>query len=629
VAEATTGGDFVIPNRFRQPQQCTPRLYRMCGLHIPSSEPMMWCHHVLAAVGLLLIVMSQLVSVDRTAGTPPVLEPVAGAEILQQRFEYEGSAGTLVICGGGRLVDASKRVFADAVLPGRPVVVIPTASADAKATVGSAVRWLGDVGISEIDSVESSGDAAADLESLAKSIRLAGGVWISGGRQSRLADAYAGTIVERELKALLDRGGVIGGTSAGAAILSGVMIASGSDQPNIATGLDLAAGTIIDQHFAQRKRIARLRSAVACYPDRVGIGIDEATAVVIKGRNIKVIGDGQVTIVMAKANGREAIEQVVPAGAIADLTQLRRAARWRCSGVDPGQPCFGLPEVSSGSLVIVGGGGMSKPIVDRFIELAGGKHAKIVVLPTAVPRAEAFRARVPGFLARADVATVTLLPQSRSEEIADERFQQALRDATGIWFDGGRQWNFVDAYENTHAIELFHDVLKRGGVIGGSSAGATIQGEYLVRGHPLGNTVMMAEGYERGFAFLPGVAIDQHFSQRRRHADLLPVIERHPRLLGIGIDEGTALVVTGSRAEVLGEHAVHFLRADPSNRTAVASSASEANVEADGIEESQAISGSSSQAASGEPALPNPAERYVVVPAGKIIDLKTLQICDP
>ena len=103
--------------------------------------------------------------------------------------------------------------------------------------------------------------------------------------------------------------------------------------------------------------------------------------------------------------------------------------------------------------------------------------------------------------------------------------------------------------------EMGADVLRRGGVIGGSSAGATIQGEFLVRGHPLGNTVMMAEGYERGFGFLPGTAIDQHFTQRGRHPDLIPVIQRHPKLLGIGIDESTAIVVTGTKVEVLGQHA--------------------------------------------------------------------------
>ena len=72
---------------------------------------------------------------------------------------------------------------------------------------------------------------------------------------------------------------------------------------------------------------------------------------------------------------------------------------------------------------------------------------------------------------------------------------------------------------------------------------------------------MMAEGYERGFAFLPGTAIDQHFTQRGRLPDLLPVIQRHPQLLGIGIDEGTAIVVTGTQVDVVGQHSAHFVSA--------------------------------------------------------------------
>src|SRR5205823_10371724 len=99
-------------------------------------------------------------------------------------------------------------------------------------------------------------------------------------------------------------------------------------------------------------------------------------------------------------------------------------------------------------------------------------------------------------------------------------FQEPLREAKGVWFSGGRQWRFVDAYEGTLCEKLFHDVLKRGGAIGGSSAGATIQGAYLCRGNPLGNLDIMAEGYERGFGFLPGTAIDQHFFKRNRLGDM-------------------------------------------------------------------------------------------------------------
>src|SRR5690606_7663818 len=112
------------------------------------------------------------------------------------------------------------------------------------------------------------------------------------------------------------------------------------------------------------------------------------------------------------------------------------------------------------------------------------------------------------------VESVGVLHGRHPEEIETPEQLAMLDEATGIWFGGGRQWRFVDAYEGTAIVDRFCDVLRRGGVIGGSSAGATIQGDYLVRGNPLGNTDMMADGYERGFAFLPGVAIDQHFAQR-------------------------------------------------------------------------------------------------------------------
>ncbi|MFW6206616.1 MAG: cyanophycinase, partial [Gemmatimonadota bacterium] len=95
------------------------------------------------------------------------------------------------------------------------------------------------------------------------------------------------------------------------------------------------------------------------------------------------------------------------------------------------------------------------------------------------------------------------------------------------------------------------EVLERGGVVGGSSAGASIQGSFLVRGDTATNTIMMGS-HQEGFGYLRGVGIDQHVLRRNRHFDLLEVIEAHPELLGLGIDENTALVVQGDRAEVIG-----------------------------------------------------------------------------
>src|SRR4029453_4649031 len=143
-------------------------------------------------------------------------------------------------------------------------------------------------------------------------------------------------------------------------------------------------------------------------------------------------------------------------------------------------------------------------------------------------------------------------------EVESPEFVAVLKEAKGVWFNGGRQWRFVDAYMGTRAEELFHDVLRRGGVIGGSSAGASIQSQYMPRGSPLENLDMMAEGYERGLGFLPGAAVDQHFTQRRRAGDMASLGRRYPQILGIGLDEGTAIVVQGSTAEVIGRGNAHF-----------------------------------------------------------------------
>ncbi len=103
--------------------------------------------------------------------------------------------------------------------------------------------------------------------------------------------------------------------------------------------------------------------------------------------------------------------------------------------------------------------------------------------------------------------------------------------------------------------EELNALLERGGVIGGSSAGATIQGSYLARGDTRTNTVMMGDHVE-GLGFIKNVAIDQHLLRRNRQFDLIEVIEAFPDLLGIGLDENTAIVVQGDRFDVIGQSLV-------------------------------------------------------------------------
>ncbi|HTU23529.1 MAG TPA: cyanophycinase [Gemmataceae bacterium] len=217
---------------------------------------------------------------------------------------------------------------------------------------------------------------------------------------------------------------------------------------------------------------------------------------------------------------------------------------------------------AKGTLLVIGGGSLKDTgILETFLRLAGGKEARLVVVPTAAGNKNADgqarvydKDKVVAAWKNRGFKQVRML-HTHDPKMADtEEFAAALTDATAVWFDGGRQWNLVDSYMNTRAHRAFHKVLERGGVIAGSSAGATIQGDYLVRGAVAGPDIVMTpeKEHERGFNFLRKTAIDQHINTRRRWDDLIPVIKKYPDLLGLGLSERTAIVVKGDRFEVMG-----------------------------------------------------------------------------
>ena len=208
---------------------------------------------------------------------------------------------------------------------------------------------------------------------------------------------------------------------------------------------------------------------------------------------------------------------------------------------------------TKGSLLVIGGGAVGKEIMDRFAALAGGYDAPIILIPTAGD-AETYNPHTAEavFLAKAGFTNITLL-HTRDRALADTvDFAAPLRKARGVWLAGGRQWRLVDSYLNTRTHRELEALLDRGGVIAGSSAGATIQASYMVRGAREGNTVMMAQGYEEGFGFLRPVAVDQHLIVRKRENDMVQVVAAHPELLGIGIDEATAIEVHANVFTVIG-----------------------------------------------------------------------------
>lgn len=226
------------------------------------------------------------------------------------------------------------------------------------------------------------------------------------------------------------------------------------------------------------------------------------------------------------------------------------AAGSSAPGVTQAAPAAAGPE--RGSLVIVGGNLQDPAIVKRFIDLAGGPEAPIVIMPTAGEEAD-YDAGWPGLRQWRDhgARSLTVL-HTRDRRVADsDTFVRPLRQARGVFFTGGRQWRLADAYLDTLTHRELKALLDRGGVIGGSSAGATILGSFLVRGDTKGNDIMIGD-HTVGFGFLRQSAIDQHLLRRNRQFDMLEVLDTHPELLGIGLDEDTAIVVEGDRFEVIG-----------------------------------------------------------------------------
>lgn len=199
-----------------------------------------------------------------------------------------------------------------------------------------------------------------------------------------------------------------------------------------------------------------------------------------------------------------------------------------------------------GYLVITGGG----PDFQRMIALAGGKAAHIVVIPTAAIRNAGDMKMLPPYCSAVFAGMKCTVLHTTDRKVADSpEFVAPLKDATGVYLEGGRQWRLADAYLGTLTLKEIFGVLERGGVVMGGSAGATIQGSYLVRGssNPDDNTIMMAPGHEVGFGLITNTTIDQHVDARHRENDLAPVMKKHPELLGIGLDQSTSITVHGDR----------------------------------------------------------------------------------
>lgn len=486
------------------------------------------------------------------------------AESFGQSHELRLSAfgpekGTLVICGGGILPEVLRSKVVE--LAGGELsrlVVVSTASQTADTPdIETYVAWWRQQKLAALTILHTRSREEADTEQFVEPLTRATGVWFMGGNQAWLIDTYSGTRTEAELHKLLERGGVIAGTSAGAAVMSKMMIRRGSPTAEVGRGFGFLDGAVVDQHFVRRMRQDRLLKVIEQQPTLVGLGIDEGTALLVQGRRLSVLGDSEVRVCFARTESREPLIESLRSGDKADLSALCRVALTRQQ--PRMQRPMSAPQVSEGTLVIVGGDAVPHEATERFVAAAGGMDATVALMSIDGESSEVADAELMDRLRKAGVKSVQRVEVTSRQQADDPKLAAVLKTAGGIWLCGARPQMFVESCLGTGAELICRDVLRRGGVIGGTAAGGLMQGDFLLNASPVTSKRMQMDGYDRGFGFFPGVAIAQCLQRGETPSELTQLQQVHPQVVGLGIEDSTALIVRGHTMEVVGKNQVAVL----------------------------------------------------------------------
>jgi cyanophycinase len=211
-------------------------------------------------------------------------------------------------------------------------------------------------------------------------------------------------------------------------------------------------------------------------------------------------------------------------------------------------------------LVIIGGAEDKEGdsiILRDFVRRAGGTKAYIVILTAATELPREVGENYIRVFERLGAENVRIIDTETREDASSSTALEAISKATGIFFTGGDQARITSILKDTEIDDAIHNRFSEGIVIAGTSAGAAVMPDKMIvegdsQTHPRIETVEMG----LGMGFLPGVVIDQHFSQRGRLGRLISALILEPAVLGFGIDENTAMVVTDNQIEVIGEGAV-------------------------------------------------------------------------
>jgi len=444
------------------------------------------------------------------------------------------------------------------------------------------------------------------------------GIWIPAGDQEWVIRRFAGdplkpTRFQLALRNLVARGGVVGASGGGMGSLSETVIAgnvtgaeAGWTRARLAFGLGLFQGTLLDQNFnTWSGRVERLTDALRNGPqlDRVarqagvqrrtiGLGVDRQTVAIVRGSTIRAIGEGNVHLFVQSNGGRTLAWHRLAAGdkplALTTASVDQHAVSRLAKAIGDGNP-FGAPP-GSGAVVLHGGGSTAE-MYDLIPRLTGKVRPTIVHCPSA---SDSYRRMSNEELMVSDLARVWKTGAVGSLRFinADEpsRAQQSefcglLDAADALWIMGGDQGNLTALYVNPVQPTLFQkkvrSIVERGGVVGGSSAGCAALSDVMIVGTVAGDGRGPARAeLSRGLGVLSNVVAEQHFDARRGRIERFAELLRNKQqlanvspgcdpgqMVGLAVEESTALVVRGNRLSVAGKNKAHIFLKSPAHDT--------------------------------------------------------------
>ena len=438
------------------------------------------------------------------------------------------------------------------------------------------------------------------------------GIWMPTEDQEWVLQRFAGdplkpTRFQLALRNLVARGGVVGASGGGMASLAETVIAGNLDdaeggwtRARLVFGLGLFQGTLLDQNFnVWAGRVERMTDALRNGPqlDRVarkpgvqrrtmGLGVDRQTVAIVSGCTIRAIGERHVHVFVQSNGGRTLAWLRLAAGdkplALTTAVAQQRAVPGAAAAGGGGNP-FGAP-LGEGTVVLHGGGSTAE-MYDLIPRLTGKAGPALVHCPSASDRyhrmsnEELMASGVAEVWKTDAVRSLRFINAEKPGQAERPEFCDLLDRADALWVMGGDQRNLTELYVNPVQPTLFQrkvrKIVERGGVVGGSSAGCAAMSDVMIVGTLAsdGRGPARAE-LSRGLGALSNVVAEQHFDARHgrieRFAELLrdkrQLANASPgcdpgRMVGLAVEESTALIVRGNRLSVAGKNRAHvFLK---------------------------------------------------------------------